>query len=102
VPEETPAGLQELRERELAQLRGDGSGERKEADRIYDYDVYNDLGDSDRHESLTRPVLGNNDAFPYPRRMRTGRPRSKTGTRTVFSLSSPSSLLKLSALKLLT
>lgn len=79
VPQDTPAGLKELREQELAQIRGDGTGERKEADRIYDYDLYNDLGDSDRHESFKRPVLGNSDEFPYPRRMRTGRQRSETG-----------------------
>ena len=91
VPKETPAGLKELREHELAHIRGDGTGERKEADRIYDYDVYNDLGDSDRHESLKRPVLGNSDEFPYPRRMRTGRQRSKTGTVLISSKSKSSS-----------
>ncbi|XP_073393492.1 probable linoleate 9S-lipoxygenase 5 isoform X2 [Physcomitrium patens] len=78
LPRETPAGLQELREHLLQQLRGNGTGERKEADRIYDYHVYNDLGDSYRHDSLKRPVLGDSDEFPYPRRMRTGRQRSKT------------------------
>lgn len=78
LPQETPPGLKELREQELEQIRGDGTGERKEADRIYDYDVYNDLGESDRHESLKRPVLGNSAEFPYPRRIRTGRQRSKT------------------------
>lgn len=80
LPHETPAGLRELREQELVDLRGDGTGVRKEADRIYDYDVYNDLGDSDQHVSLKRPVLGGSEELPYPRRIRTGRPHSKTGT----------------------
>ncbi|KAF4369696.1 hypothetical protein F8388_015783 [Cannabis sativa] len=33
-----------IREEELANLRGNGTGERQEWDRIYDYDYYNDLG----------------------------------------------------------
>lgn len=78
LPHETPVGLKELREQELVNLRGDGTGERKLADRIYDYDVYNDLGDCDQHESLKRPVLGGNEELPYPRRMRTGRQPSTT------------------------
>lgn len=60
-------------------MRGNGKGLRKEADRIYDYAVYNDLGDIELHESFKRPVLGGNDKFPYPRRMRTGRPLSELG-----------------------
>lgn len=80
LPQETPAGLKGLRAQELINMRGKGTGLRKEADRIYDYDVYNDLGDSDQHESFKRPVLGRNDKFPYPRRMRTGRPPSAIGT----------------------
>ncbi len=60
-------------------MRGDGTGERKEADRIYDYALYNDLGDSDCHESMKRPVLGGSQELPYPRRLRTGRPPSTTG-----------------------
>lgn len=79
LPEDTPAGLKGLREQELINMRGTGTGLRKEADRIYDYDVYNDLGDSDQHECFKRPVLGGNDRFPYPRRMRTGRPPSEIG-----------------------
>ncbi|KVI05871.1 Lipase/lipooxygenase, PLAT/LH2, partial [Cynara cardunculus var. scolymus] len=43
LPDETPAGLKSLREKELRILRGDGKGIRKLSDRIYDYDVYNDL-----------------------------------------------------------
>ncbi|WCJ18988.1 lipoxygenase 2 [Euphorbia peplus] len=77
LPEETPSGLKRLRKKELEILRGDGKGERKKSDRIYDYDTYNDLGDPDSDIDLKRPVLGGNQ-FPYPRRCRTGRPPSKT------------------------
>lgn len=76
LPFQTPSGLHRLRENELKILRGDGQGERKISDRIYDYDVYNDLGDPDNDEETARPVLGGPD-HPYPRRCRTGRPRTK-------------------------
>ncbi|XP_068343487.1 linoleate 13S-lipoxygenase 2-1, chloroplastic-like isoform X1 [Pyrus communis] len=76
IPSETPSGLKKLRELELQNLRGDGEGQRKTFDRIYDYDTYNDLGDPDSEDQLARPVLGGKD-HPYPRRCRTGRPRSK-------------------------
>ncbi|XAR60420.1 Linoleate 13S-lipoxygenase [Bertholletia excelsa] len=77
LPAQTPDGLKRLRESELVQIRGDGTGERQTHDRIYDYDVYNDLGDPDSDPELKRPVLGGKD-HPYPRRCRTGRPRCKT------------------------
>lgn len=48
---------------------GKGMGLWKEVDWIYDYDVYNDLGDSDKYESLKWFVLGRNDKFFYFRCM---------------------------------
>ncbi|OMO54651.1 Lipoxygenase [Corchorus olitorius] len=78
LPNETPAGLKKLREKQLQKLRGErlksSSGERKPWDRIYEYDYYNDLGDPDNDRQYARPVLGGG-RHPYPRRLRTGRPR---------------------------
>ncbi|XP_059303012.1 linoleate 13S-lipoxygenase 3-1, chloroplastic [Lycium ferocissimum] len=78
LPNETPAGLKSLRERELRDLRGDGTGVRKLSDRIYDYDIYNDLGNPDKGIDFARPKLGGNGNVPYPRRCRTGRVPSDT------------------------
>ena len=78
MPSQTPSGLRKLREEELKSLRGNGDGERQSFERIYDYDVYNDLGDPDNNEDLKRPVLGGKER-PYPRRCRTGRPPTKKG-----------------------
>ncbi|KAI3773304.1 hypothetical protein L1987_47829 [Smallanthus sonchifolius] len=75
--DQTPAGLKLLREKELRDLRGDGRGVRKLSDRIYDYDVYNDLGNPDRGSDFIRPILGG-QKIPYPRRCRTGRLPSDT------------------------
>ncbi|PWA53964.1 lipoxygenase [Artemisia annua] len=87
LPSETPEALKSLRTKDLESLRGNGQGERKSTDRIYDYDVYNDLGAPDLLLSLARPVLGG-DEHPYPRRCRTGRPMSSkdplTETRTLL------------------
>ncbi|WJX92139.1 Lox2p [Trifolium repens] len=77
LPSETPAPLVYYRQEELKTLRGDGTGERKEWERIYDYDVYNDLGDPDKKASLARPVSGGSSTIPYPRRGRTGRKPAK-------------------------
>ncbi|XVF32054.1 hypothetical protein REPUB_Repub17cG0048800 [Reevesia pubescens] len=80
LPRQTPAGLVELRKEELQTLRGDGTGERQEWDRIYDYDVYDDLGNPEKGPDHVRPVLGGSDSHPYPRRIRTGRPATKNET----------------------
>ncbi|KAK9673695.1 hypothetical protein RND81_12G184000 [Saponaria officinalis] len=77
LPGQTPGGLKRLREKELRIMRGDGEGERKSYERVYDYDTYNDLGDPDKDPDLGRPVLGG-PLLPYPRRCRTGRPRCST------------------------
>ncbi|MCF8706202.1 hypothetical protein L3056_10860, partial [Corynebacterium sp. MC-25] len=76
LPSQTPNGLRRLRDEELAILRGNGEGQRKSFERVYDYDVYNDLGNPDSNPELKRPVLGGKE-HPYPRRCRTGRPRCK-------------------------
>ncbi|KAK1435190.1 hypothetical protein QVD17_00951 [Tagetes erecta] len=75
LPSETPNALKSLRTEDLESLRGNSEGERKSHDRIYDYDVYNDLGAPDLSLSLARPVLGG-EQHPYPRRCRTGRQMS--------------------------
>uniref|UniRef100_A0A803KM18 Lipoxygenase n=1 Tax=Chenopodium quinoa TaxID=63459 RepID=A0A803KM18_CHEQI len=78
LPSKTPTGLKQLREKELETLRGDGKGERKNFERIYDYDTYNDLGVPDKNPEYTRPVLGGTKDLPYPRSCRTGCPPTKT------------------------
>ncbi|XP_013615693.1 PREDICTED: lipoxygenase 6, chloroplastic-like [Brassica oleracea var. oleracea] len=78
LPSETPAGIKELREKDLKSVRGNGEGERKPHERIYDYDIYNDIGDP-RKKDRVRPILGVPER-PYPRRCRSGRPLLSTDT----------------------
>ncbi|KAM0855220.1 hypothetical protein ACQ4PT_049929 [Festuca glaucescens] len=66
LPSQTPRGIEALRKKELETLRGDGQGERKFHERIYDYDTYNDLGDPDKNIDHKRPVIGGKE-HPYPR-----------------------------------
>lgn len=82
LPGETPELLSPYREEELVILRGNGSGELKEWDRVYDYAFYNDLGDPDYDLDDARPVLGGSSEYPYPRRGRTGRPPTKADPET--------------------
>ncbi|XP_031101675.1 probable linoleate 9S-lipoxygenase 5 [Ipomoea triloba] len=78
LPSQTPAPLKKYREEELVNLRGTGTGELKEWDRVYDYAYYNDLGDPDKGAEYARQILGGNSEYPYPRRGRTGRAPTKT------------------------
>ncbi|PIN26116.1 Linoleate 13S-lipoxygenase [Handroanthus impetiginosus] len=88
LPSETPAGIKDLRREDLLSLRGNGKGERKLHERVYDYDVYNDLGNPDKGEDVARPVLGTEER-PYPRRCRTGRPPTKTDPYTESRIEKP-------------
>ncbi|KAJ1698692.1 hypothetical protein LUZ63_007204 [Rhynchospora breviuscula] len=72
LPSETPPGLRKLRDEEMKELRGNGKGERRLTDRIYDYATYNDLGNPEKGPEFIRPLLGGN-RLPFPRRLRTGR-----------------------------
>ncbi|OIS96210.1 PREDICTED: linoleate 9S-lipoxygenase 6 [Nicotiana attenuata] len=78
LPSETPAPLLKYRENELLTLRGDGTGKLEAWDRVYDYALYNDLGDPDQGAQHVRPILGGSSDYPYPRRGRTGRAPTRT------------------------
>ncbi|EFJ46751.1 hypothetical protein VOLCADRAFT_105417 [Volvox carteri f. nagariensis] len=69
---DTPAGMKSERDIDLEALRGTyGSRDdkRKETDRIYWYQTYNDLSTG----ALIRPNLGHTKDLPYPRRIATNR-----------------------------
>ena len=75
----TPEPLKQLRKEELETLQGKNrkhSGEFEKFERVYDYDVYNDVGDPDKDPELARPVIGGL-SHPYPRRCKTGRKPSR-------------------------
>lgn len=86
LPSQTPAPLRRYREEELESLRGNGTGKLEEWDRVYDYDIYNDLGDPDKGPEHIRPILGGSTVYPYPRRGRTGRPPASSGKRFTNNL----------------
>ncbi|OMO89322.1 Lipoxygenase, partial [Corchorus capsularis] len=80
LPHEMPEPLRKYREEELRILRGNGDqGELKAWDRVYDYALYNDLGDPDKGSDYKRQTLGGNSEFPYPRRGKTGRAPTQSG-----------------------
>lgn len=91
LPSKTPDGLEDLRQKDMQDKRGDGKGERKHWERIYDYATYNDLGNADKSEDLARPNLSGDD-IPYPRRCRTGRPPMKTDPSAESTIGKPATI----------
>lgn len=77
LPSQTPPGIKDLRREDLLSRRGNGKGQRKLHEMVYDYAPYNDLGNPDKDNDLFRPVLSG-PKRPYPRRCRSGRPPMKS------------------------
>ncbi|PKA54495.1 Lipoxygenase 6, chloroplastic [Apostasia shenzhenica] len=77
LPSQTPPGLKKIRQEVLNYHCGNGKGERKKFEQIYDYAKYNDLGNPDKDSDLARPLLSGRER-PYPRRCRTGRPPTQS------------------------
>uniref|UniRef100_A0A7N0R9W0 Lipoxygenase n=1 Tax=Kalanchoe fedtschenkoi TaxID=63787 RepID=A0A7N0R9W0_KALFE len=77
LPSETPLPLLKYRAQELENLRGNGTEKFEEHDRVYEYALYNDLGNPDKGPDHARQTLGGSPDFPYPRRGKTGRKPTK-------------------------
>jgi hypothetical protein len=84
ISQNTPRALAEYRAADLEVTQGlrtsiseDGAAPPvppyTSKDRVYDYDVYNDLGGDPKVADFQRPTLGGAQ-LPYPRRIKTGRP----------------------------
>ncbi|KAF6145245.1 hypothetical protein GIB67_041440 [Kingdonia uniflora] len=90
-PLQTPDSLKDLRCEDLLSVQGNGKGERKHFERVYDYTTYNDLGNPDKDDDLARPVHGGHER-PYPRHCRTGRLLSNTDPYSESRIEKPDSV----------
>ncbi|PPE00754.1 hypothetical protein GOBAR_DD02256 [Gossypium barbadense] len=71
--EENAKGFSRIEKKKLQKLQAPRlKGEWNPWDRIYDYDVYNNLGDPENGRLYNRLVLGGSTKFPYPRHLKTG------------------------------
>ncbi|GLI71453.1 hypothetical protein VaNZ11_016671 [Volvox africanus] len=82
LPKDTPPTLADERRDELRAMQGTPETrveERKETDRIYWFQTYNDLSSGKVDNKLVRPVLGNSKKLPYPRRLASNRGNEPDG-----------------------